>query len=223
MRAPVADPATLKGGRMGVIRYGMTAAVWARALLQDAYGIAPADLAWWIGEPQFFQPAGIELNVAEGQAALEAMLLGGELDCLFSVHEPRAFREGRLHRLFPDFGAAERAEFQRAGLYPIMHTILVKRALVEAHPALPAALLDAFQRAKQQALDWVGDTDASSLPLPFQHAWVADVRGLLGTDPWPYGIAANRAVLECFAAHMQAQGLTARTVQPEALFLPLEP
>ena len=76
----------------------------------------------------------------------------------------------------------------------------------------------AFGDAKAEALKWLLDTDASTLPLPFQHGWANDVRGLLGDDPWPYGIAPNRAVLTAFGEHMHAQGLTSRVVTPEDVF-----
>lgn len=220
---PVERPEQLKGGRIGVIRYGMTAAVWARDLLHAGHGVAPGDLAWWIGERQFFQPRGITLHEAEGQAGLEAMLPAGELDCLFSVDEPAAFAEGRVRRLFPDFGAAERAHWERTRILPIMHTLLIRRALAEAHPALAGAVLAACEAAKRAAQHWITDTDHSSLPIPFQHAWSSEVRALLGDDPWPYGLAANRVVLERFAALMHTQGLTGRALRPEDVFLPLEP
>lgn len=216
-------PEQLRGGRIGVIRYGMTAAVWARALLQEAHGLAPRDLQWWIGEPQFFAPRGVELHEAEGRAGLERMLLAGELDCLFSVDEPAAFHEGRIRRLFPHFAAAEREHYRRTGIFPIMHTLLVKRALAEAHPELPAALLTACEAAKRAAQAWIVDTDHSSLPIPFQHGWAGEMRALFGADPWPYGLAANRPVLERFAALMHEQGLTERRLRPEDVFLPLEP
>jgi 4,5-dihydroxyphthalate decarboxylase len=215
-------PGQLRGKRLGVVRYGMTAAVWARALLAEGFGIAPADVTWWIGEEQFFQPPGITLNPAGGKAALEAMLLAGELDCLLSVDEPPAFRTGQVHRLFPDYGAEERAHFRRTGLYPIMHCVLVSRALSESEPWLPAFLQKAFETAKAEALDWLLDMDASSLPLPFQHSWANEVRGLLGADPWPYGIAANRAVLAAFGTLMFEQGLTSRALTPEEVFPPAE-
>jgi 4,5-dihydroxyphthalate decarboxylase len=216
-------PAQLAGGRIGVVRYGMTAAVWARELLHEAYGIAPVQLTWWIGEPQFFQPRGVTLNTAAGPEALERMLVAGELDCLFSVDEPAAFRAGLVRRLFPDFAAAERERYRRTGIFPIMHTVLLRRALAGAHPDLPAALLAAFQRAKLNALDWILDTDHSSLPVPFQHGWAREAVQRFGGDPWPYGLAANGSVLERFAAQMHAQGLTERRVRSEELFLPLEP
>ena len=223
VRDDIARPEQLRGRRIGVIRYGMTAAVWARALLQEAHGLAPADLEWWIGEPQFFAPRGIDLHVTEGRAGLERMLLDGELDCLFSVDEPAAFKEGRIRRLFPEFAATEREHYRRTGIFPIMHTLLIKRALIDAYPALPSALLAVFEAAKRAAQAWVSDTDHSSLPIPFQHGWASDVSTLFGADPWPYGLAANRPVLERFAELMHAQGLTERRLRPEEVFLPLEP
>lgn len=219
----IGRPEELRGRRLGVVRYGMTAAVWARDLLREGFGIEPQALTWWIGERQFFQPPGLTLHAADGQAGLERMLLAGDLDCLFSVDVPEGFRDGRLRRLFPDFGAAEREHFARTGLLPIMHCVLLKRSLAEAHRALPAAVLAGFEAAKREALHWLTDTDASSLPIPFQHAWAEGVQALLGDDPWPYGLAANRPVLERFAQLMHGQGLTARRLRPEDVFLPLEP
>jgi len=139
-------------------------------------------------------------------------------DCLLSVEEPPAFRKGQVHRLFPDFGAAERAHFQRTGLYPIMHCVLVRRALTESEPWLLGFLQKAFEAAKAEALDWLLDMDASSLPLPFQHSWANEVRELLGENPWPYGIADNRAVLAVFGGLMFEQGLTSRALTPEEVF-----
>lgn len=219
VREGVRRPEDLKGGRIGVVRYGMTAAVWARALLAEGYGIVPGELEWWIGERQFFRPSGVTLNEADGPAALEAMLVAGELDCLLSVGEPAAFRAGQVRRLFPDFGAAEKAHYRRTGIHPIMHTVLVKRALVDAHPWLPPVLLAAFDDAKQAALEWITDTDASSLPVPFQHGWATEVRALMNGDPWPYGLEPNRKVLARFGELMHAQGLTERTLEPEEVFL----
>ncbi len=218
-----ARPEQLAGARIGVQRYGMTAAVWARELLQDGYGIAPERMTWWIAEPQFFQPRGIALNVAAGPDALERMLLAGELDCLFSVDEPAAFRSGRVRRLFPDFAAAERERHARTGIFPIMHTVLLQRALLEREPTLPAALLAGFEAAKRIAQDWIRDTDHSSLPIPLQHGWSREMEARFGADPWPYGLAANRPVLERFGALMHEQGLTRRQLAPADVFLDLDP
>ena len=220
VRPGVRSPEDLRGGRIGVVRYGMTAAVWARALLQGEYGLAPEDLQWWVGETQFFPPGGMRVHQAEGQAGLEAMLEGGDLDALFSVIVPRAFREGRVERLFPGFAAAERAQFARDGLYPVMHCIAVKRGLLAAHPWLGDWVMAAFTAAKHAALEWLLDTDASTLPLPFQHGWAEEARTLLGPDPWPYGLPANRPVLEAFGRMMHTQGLTRRALTPEEVFSP---
>ena len=214
---PGMTPDDLRGGRIGVVRYGMTAAVWARGLLEEL-GVDPAGMTWWVGEEQFFAAGGVTLQVAKGQAGLEAMLLAGELDCLFSVSEPAALRDGRVHRLFPDFDAVERAALARTGIHPIMHAVLVRRDVATAHPWLPAWLLAQFEAAKAEALHWLLDTDASALPLPFHHGWAHGAAPLLGSDPWPYGTAPNAPVLEAFAALMHRQGLTSRMLSPGHVF-----
>ncbi len=214
----VRRPEDLRGRRIGVVRYGMTAAVWGRALLADAYGLAPGDMDWTVGETQFFAPEGIALRKADGQAGLEALAAAGELDCLFSVHEPGAFREGRLRRLFPDFPRAERETLRATGVLPIMHAVVVRRDLLRARPALAGWLVARFEAAKRRAQAWVAETNFSSLPFPLQHGWVAEMRALLGDDPWPYGLGPNRRTLETFGAHMHAQGLTRRPLAPEDVF-----
>ena len=196
----------------------MTAAVWARALLAAEYDLAPNQMEWWIGERQFFQPGDIELNLAEGQAGLEEMLEGGRLDCLFSVHLPAAFSAGRVQRLFGDVAAAEKTSFARTGYVPIMHTVLIKRDAVRERPWLPEALMARFGACRDEALAWLLDTDASTLPLPFQHAWSAAAFAQCGGDPWPYGLEANGRVLADFGAAMAAQGLISRALAPEEVF-----
>ncbi|HSS63170.1 MAG TPA: hypothetical protein VLS27_01970 [Gammaproteobacteria bacterium] len=218
VRAGIERPEQLAGARIGVVRYGQTAAVWGRAMLEQQYGIESSELAWWVAERQNFEPGGIELNQAGGVAELQDMLADGRLDCLFSTSVPEVFRTGRAKRLFPDWPEKERALFQQTGFLPIMHTVLIRRSLVDARPEIPGLVISRFDDARRSALAWLGDTDASVLPVPLHHGWL-DTRTRGGTrDAFESGLESNRFVLDAFASHMHAQGLTARRVAPSEVF-----
>jgi 4,5-dihydroxyphthalate decarboxylase len=220
VRSGIERPEQLAGGRIGVVRYGQTAAVWGRALLAEQFAIELSEIGWWIAERQSFEPEGVELKDAGSVAALQAMLADGRIDCLISTSVPEVFRKGRAKRLFADWPDRERALFQHSGFLPIMHTVLLRRSLVDAHPELARTLIDCFDRARRVALEWLGDTDASVLPLPLHHGWVeTETRG--GTlDAFESGLEQNRAVLDTFASHMHAQGLTSRRLAPGEIFHP---
>ncbi len=218
VRAGIHRPEQLAGGRIGVVRYGQTAAVWGRALLEEQFGIEVSKMRWWVAERQRFEPEGMALNQAASVSELQRMLAEGRLECLFSTSVPEVFRRGEAKRLFPNWPQDEHALFEATGQLPIMHTVLVRRSLVEAFPDLPAEIVDRFEAARRAALDWLSDTDASVLPLPLHHGWVEAQTRSGAFDPFESGLERNRAVLEAFASHMHVQGLTPRRISPEEIF-----
>lgn len=214
----IEGPGQLAGGRFGVVRYGQTAAVWARAWLEQEFGVEHSKLSWWVAERQSFEPGGVELNHAGNPAALEKMLAAGQLDCLIATSVPKVFLNGKAKRLFPDWPRREKALFQRSGCLPIMHTVLVRRSLVKAHPELPGKLVACFDGARHAALEWLADTDASVLPVPLHHGWVETLALGGARDHFESGLERNRAVLDAFASHMHVQGLTSRRIAPDEVF-----
>ncbi len=212
------QPADLAGGKIGVVRYGQTAIVWGRALLQERFNVAPSGIQWWVAERQSFEPKDVDLNKAANVAALEFMLEEGELDCLFATSVPDIYRRGRARRLFPNWAKDEQALYEETGVLPIMHTLLMKRSLAGARPGLAFDVVRRFERAKQRAAEWLSDTDASSIPMPLQHGWAETMTRGGRVDPWPYGVEPNRAALELFASHMAEQGLTSRYISPDDVF-----
>lgn len=218
VRDDVVDPKQLAGGRVGVVRYGQTAAVWSRAVLQHDYGIDIAGIEWWVAERQPIEPEKATIRQAQSHDDLESMLADGALDCLIATSVPAVFTQGRVHRLFSDWAERERSDHSNTGFVPIMHTLLIRRSLAETCPRLPAAVVDRFEAAKRSAFAWLRDTDASSLPVPLHHGWVENAfRGGVD-DPWPYGLSANRPVLDRFAGYMHEQGLTRRQISPEEVY-----
>jgi len=221
-------PEDLKGRRIGVPEYQLTAIVWARAILQDDYGVAPADVTWvrgGIDEPgrpekiPLALPPGIRLEGAPEGDTLSAMLDRGDIDG-FIAPRPPSCGNPDVRWLFPDPTAAAKDYYRRTRIYPIMHVLGVRRELVDRHPWLPATLLKAFEASKAVALERLADTSATKVTLPFVEEQLKSARELLGEDFWSYGVPANRHVVEAFLRHHHAQGLSSRLVTVDEMFHP---
>jgi len=224
-------PADLKGRKVGLAEYQLTANVWIRAFLDDDFGLTPASVEWVRGgieEPgrpekiAIRLPADVRLTDAPPGRSLSEMLLAGEIDALIGPRTPSAMAVSgsTVGWLFPDPRAAAIDSYRRTGNFPIMHLIGVRRTLVERHPWLPAAVLKAFERAKAVAFARLADTSASKVMLPFLDQQLTEAQALLGPDPWPYGVEANRRCLEYFLAQHHRQGLSDRLVPLSDLFPP---
>lgn len=224
-------PEDLRGRRVGVPEYQMSAAVWVRGILQDEHGLAPRDLRWITGGMEvagrvekvgFTPPAGLSIEAAPPGETLASMLEAGSLDALIAPRPPSCFVRGArtVGRLFARFGADEQAYYRRTGIFPIMHLVGVKTVLADRHPWLAASVFKAFAAAKDAALDGLDDANAlvTSLPLQLWHA--AEARSLLGADWWPYGLADNEKTLDAFLEYHYKQGLSPRRLRPAELFAP---
>jgi len=227
----IRSPADLRDRRIGTPEYQLTACVWARALLEDEFGLGRADIRWvrggleQPGRPEKIAlalPADIRIEPAPEGASLSALLEAGEIDGIVAPRAPSCYDRGhaQVGWLFADPTAAATAYFRRTGIFPIMHLIGVRRALAERHPWLPAAVFKAFDQAKSLALARLGDSAATKVTLPFVEEQLKAAQELMGRDFWSYGVAANRNVLETFLRHHRAQGLSQRLVEVEELFHP---
>ena len=222
----IGRPVDLKGGRIGVAEYQLTANVWARALLAD-HGVAATDVIWVRGGLEqagrvekiaVSLPPGIRLEAAPDGATLSSLLAEGKVDAVISPRAPSCHQQGKVGWLFDDPVAAATEYYRRTRIFPIMHLVGVRREIAERHPWLPAAMLKAFTAAKAAALKHLGDTAATKATLPFVEERLHEARALMGADFWSYGLAANRHVLDAFLAHHHDQGLSPRLVRADELF-----
>jgi 4,5-dihydroxyphthalate decarboxylase len=224
----VKEPADLKGKRVGLPEYQLTANVWARALLEDDFGVTPADIHWLRGGIEeagriekiaLDLPAGVRLDDIPADATLAGMLAAGEIDAMIGPRAPSCYRvEAEVGRLFPDSTAAARDYYARTGIFPIMHLVGVRKKLAETHPWLPAAVFKAFEEAKAVGLAELEDMSATKVMLPFAAEELEETQDLMGRDFWSYGVPGNEATLEAFLRHHHAQGLSPRKVAIEELF-----
>ena len=223
-------PADLRGRRIGVPEYQLTAIVWVRAFLEEDYGVRPSDVTWVRGgleeagrveKISLDLPADVTIEDAPAGKTLAGMLEAGEIDALIAPRAPSGFdRDPRISWLFDDPVAVASDYFRRTRIFPIMHLLGLRRTIAEAHPWLPGALFKAFEASKTNALAHLTDVSATKVTMPFVEEHLRAARELMGWDFWPYGVAPNRVVLDAFLKTHHAQGLSSRLVGVDELFHP---
>jgi 4,5-dihydroxyphthalate decarboxylase len=224
-------PADLKGRRVGVPEYQVTAALWARALLDGGYGVTPQDLHWFRGglhEPGRVEkvalnlPPSIRIESIPEAKTLDGMFAAGELDAMISPRAPRSYQkcEPNIGLLFPDYRRAEEQYFRKTGIFPIMHVAVIRREMVDTHPWLANSVYEAFVRAKATALALLEDVAALKVTLPWLGAYLEETKAVMGADFWPYGVTENLPTLNAMVHFAHKHGTASRLLSVEELFAP---
>jgi 4,5-dihydroxyphthalate decarboxylase len=227
---PVRKPEDLAGKRMGAPKLSQTATIYVRGYISATVGIPLSSIKWFRGgvnDPGRIEtgtlklPGDIDIQWVTDRT-LTDMLMAGDLDALISARPPRAFLAGdpRIRRLFPDYPAAEREYFKQTGVFPIMHTVALRRDAYEANRWIARNLLTAFTEAKERSLARIRDLTAANVPIPWVAESVArDGQLLFGKgEYWPYGVEPNRRTLEAFLQFAYEQGVCHRLLRPEEIF-----
>jgi 4,5-dihydroxyphthalate decarboxylase len=226
--ASIKSPRDLAGRRIGVPEWAQTAGIYARAFLQHQCGVPLADVHWvQAGVNQAGRAEKVALSLPEGvkiervhDRSLNEMLLVGELDGIISAREPASFlaRDRRIARLWPDFRSVEESYYRETGIFPIMHTIVIKNETLVQHPWIAMNLFRAFEEAKDNSLRRLSSIVNSRIAIPWSQEAYDHAQEVFGANLWPYGMEANRRTLEAFLQYCGEQGVTERTVQIEELF-----
>jgi 4,5-dihydroxyphthalate decarboxylase len=228
----IAVPQDLEARRVGIPEYQMTFGLWVRGILTDQYGVdtnairyrtAGTNQAGRVERLPLELPPSLDVQPLGPAATLDAALLAGEIDAIFSPTPPRSFTAGNplVRRLFPDSVVEERAFFAQTGFFPILHVIGIRTELLDAQPGLAVAVCAAFERAKTAGLDDLARMMRSSvaaISVPWIEATYQRALALMGADFWPYGIAANRAQLEAICRYSTEQHLSRQPLTIGDLF-----
>jgi 4,5-dihydroxyphthalate decarboxylase len=225
----IREPKDLKGKRIGLPEYQITAVVWMRGIMQHEYGVLPTDIQWRSGgqeepgrdERTPLKPIpGLDLKPIGKDLTLVNMLRGGELDALFTARGPSSFLRGEPHikRLFSDSRAAEQAYYKKTSMFPIMHLIGIKKELVAQYPWLPSSVYKAFCEAKALAMIDLLDVNALMVTHPWLIPETEETMALMGKDFWSYGIHENMKEITALSQYLFEQGLMDRKVAVEELF-----
>ena len=239
-KSGIKKPADLAGKTIGELAmYGHDAGVWPKGILSDDFGVKPKQSRWVIGgldwpmKPVEFvplvHPPGIDIATAPPGTDLGALLENGEIDALISADVPKCFldKSPKVARLFPDFQATEREYFKRTGIFPAMHTVVVRKELAQKQPEILRSVYQSFCDAKDAAREEytkgeIFNNMATMVPW-FSKLIDEDVE-LLGQsssgDWWPYGLKANRKMVDTFLRYHFEQGLSKKRMTCEDIFLP---
>lgn len=229
--AGITDPSDLIGHKVGCPEYQMTAAVWIRGILADEYGVKVDDITYYTGgeeEPNRSEklplnlPARIDIRKIGAGQTLSHMLLEGEITALYTARKPSTYGgpEGRVRRLFENFIDVERAYFRKTGIFPIMHTVVIRREVYEANRWIARSIYKAFCQSQKITYQDLQETAAYKTMLPWLAAHVEEARREMGEDYWSYGLDANRTTLDTFLRYSYEQGLSSRLLTSEEIFAP---
>ena len=230
-RSTIKRPEDLKGKRIGIPEWAQTAGVYGRGYLSDYVGIKLADMQWvQAGVNEAGRKEKVKLKLPDGiqysnvlDKSLNDMLQRGELDAVMSARPPVGLGKG-IARLMPDAQAAEAQYFKDTNIFPIMHALVVKGPVLDAHPWVAMNLYKTFLEAKNRSMERLSDVTASHAPLAWLYDYSERMKSIFGDDFYPYGIGAgrggdiNRATLEAFVKFGFEQGVCHRKLSVEELF-----
>jgi 4,5-dihydroxyphthalate decarboxylase len=194
-----------------------------RGALQHDYGVDLEKIRWFS-----WSKSRMEIDMARRYdvtqlppgSAPDEMLAAGELDAMICANLFPSMLNGRpeIRRLFEDYPDVEAAYFKKTGIFPIMHTVAMREELWKDSPEIAVDLFNAFQHAKREAYDHLNDLSPYKISLVWFREPLKLQREILGDDPWPYGLAKNRHVVETLMGYLYEQGLARRTLAAEELF-----
>ena len=229
--AGIKTASDLIGKRVGTPEYQMTAPVWIRGILQDHYGVPVDSVTYFTGGEEtpgrseklkLDLPPNIRIQPIGPAQTLAQMLADGEIDALYTARMPSTFRSrsDRVKRLFEDFEPVERNYFKETGIFPIMHTVAIRREVYQANRWVAQSLMKALKQAQRRSYDDLAETAALKTMLPWLTAHVEQTQRDMGEDFWPYGLEKNQATLSSFLRYHHEQGLSKRLLAPCELFAP---
>ena len=227
----IKEPKDLVGKKVGVPEYQITMAIWARGILQHEYGVKPEQMKWFTGGEEHpgredkirhDLPPNLDIRPIGPEQTLSSMLERGELDAVISAHMPSPFvrRSPKVRRLIQNFRAVERDYYRRTKIFPTMHTVALREEVYEKNPWVAQSLCKAFAESKRICQESMYEFSALKYMLAWSIAEMEEEREIFGEDLWPYGLEANRHVLEALVQYAHEQGLIKKLPDLKSLFAP---
>lgn len=219
----IEEPRDLNGKRVGLDTLQNSAGLWMRGILQDHYGVDLKSIEWWCQEEEDipFEPAAwVKVRRVPKGKNIDQMLIDGELEGVLYPETLPSVRKGspKVALLFPNPKEAEVEYYRRTGIFPIMHTVVIKNKILEKNPWAAVSLLQAFERAKEICYERM--RDSRNLPLVWVDELIEEQEAIFGPDPWPYNLEDNRKALEAIIRYGYDQGMMKKKPAPEDLFFP---
>ena len=241
----IAGLADIKGKRIGVPDYDMTAALWFRITLKDLYGIEAGNNIWFNGRTKELShggalgldetgPVGITHHWLTADQTLDVMLDRGELDACTAIRPQSRITAGdptvidswggtqitgnpRLRKLLVDNGKAVVSEFYRkTGFFHANHHVIVQNRILHDYPWVALELVNAFQRSKEMAYERARRQESTYLYFPGKDR--EEQRAIFGEDPYPLGLAAMGRNIERAIQGSLEQGLLTKPLRLDQIY-----
>jgi 4,5-dihydroxyphthalate decarboxylase len=229
-KSGIGTASDLRGKRVGSPEWAHSAAVYMRGWLHNDVGVKLDEVEWFqAGANSPGREEKVELNLPDDvkltrvlDRSLSDLLAAGDLDCAIIARPPDCFLQGHpdVVRLYPDYQQMELGYYRETGVWPIMHIIAMRRAVLEDNPWVARNLYNAFLESKNRSVERLLDPAVSRYPLPWLATYGRQMRAEFGGDPFPYGIEPNRPTLEQLLRYAYQQGIAHRLVVPEEVFPP---
>lgn len=214
VKSGIREPKDLEGKRVGLRSYSQTTPLWVRGVLADEYGVDLDSIHWVAIEPPhvraYQNPPNVEM--APAGKKLNDMLLSGELDAAIGA----TAQSPDIQPLFKDAASEQRAWYAKTGIYPINHMIVLKTEVARSRPGLLRDLYETFKSAKQRYADHL----AGAGPFTDEDRSRKRLGEIVGGDPLPYGMTANRKAFEYGAQLAYDQHIVPKAYKAEDLFEP---
>lgn len=243
--AGITQLSDLKGKRIGVPDYDMTAALWFRITLKDLYGIEASDNIWYNGRTKELShggalgldkvaPRGITHHWLNVEQTLDVMLANGDIDACTAIRAGERVTAGdptvidryggtpiqgnpRLRKVLEDNGRGLVYDYyQRTGCFHVNHHVIVQNRILRQHPWVALELFAAFQRAKEVAYERARRQQAAYLYFP--GADFQAQAAVLGTDPYPLGLRAMGKNISRAIQGSVEQGLLAAPLRLDEVY-----
>lgn len=217
----IRTPADLAGRRVALNSFQTTLSLLAKGDLKFEYGVPWESITWLVvaNEKVAFEvKSGVKIEPLPAGSDLGLLLENGEIDAVITPHPPRSIVSGQVkaRRLFPDSEAEELRYFRKHGYFPIMHILAIRKDLADREPWLGPAVMEMFADARRISAAYYEDPNWSS--MVWGRRQFERERDLLGMDPWPMGVAANRSNLERMIEYSRDQGLVVGDFGVDDLF-----
>ena len=224
----ITSPRDLEGKRIGIQEFRQSAGIWIRGILRDEYHVDTETIQWvegGVNDQRLPTASDIrpdrEINITElGQAdTLSTALATGEIDAIIAARQPDSSKTSdNVVRLFGNYRDAERTYFEKTGIFPIMHTLVIRDAVYKENNWIAKSLFNAFEASKARAAELMAYSGAMVVMMPWLHEAVDEMNTIFAGDAWPYGLGANRRHLETFNRYLVEEGFLAKAPALDEIF-----
>lgn len=224
--AGIEGPSDLEGACVGVRRWQNTAGVWMRGIAEEYHGVDTATIEWFVDDEDEIPvdvPDAYDVTRVPADRNLDELLVAGDVDAIMYPGVPTSFREDdpNVELLFPDYPAVDKEYYRETGLFPLMHVIVIRDAVVAEHPWVPVSVRKAFEAANRQVTEEVARLLEARPSLTWAQDRLGDTYDIVATerDLWSDEYADIEPDLETFVDYAVRDGLLAEPIDPRELFV----